>query len=303
MLNINEIKQIIADTLYDADVIDKELYLKCGKPKYISDLPGDLRSNDADELDDRLNNISDELDKREEILKRAEYRIGVKNRDTERLGKRIEKTISAMDKSVDNINSESDKIVKGIDKLDAKLNKIDIEDKSLKDSIDSSLKSFKDAHNKLFDKDLSGSNIKEYRGLVSDYEKKGSDLNNILKDALDSKLINKTEFNASDISKNIARINKNIDKYEENGKKVTEDVRSAEDNQKDIEYITNQSKHVVKEMDILMDEFERTNNRYADVSKGSNKREAPNPQMILEVGAKKGDTFTLLPDNYASYMV
>ena len=78
MFTEDDYKQIILDSLYNNDVIDKDLYLKCGKPKYISGLPGDLRTTDENELYDRLTAIEDELNRREEILKKAEYRVGVK---------------------------------------------------------------------------------------------------------------------------------------------------------------------------------------------------------------------------------
>ena len=304
MFTEDDYKQIILDSLYNSDVIDKDLYLKCGKPKYISGLPGDLRTTDENELYDRLTAIEDELNRREEILKKAEYRVGVKTRDSERLGKRVEKTMATMDKAIDNINKESDKVVKDIDKLSEKIDKIDFEGNSaLKDKIDNGLKRLKDAHNSFFDEDLTGDNLTTYRTLAERYSKAGENLNSIMKDAFDNKLINKTDLNRSDISKNIARINKNIDNFEKNGKKITDDVQKVSDNQNDIDYIVTQSNTVSKEMDILMDEFEKTNNKYMENSKAPRKVLTSNPQMIINLGSKDGDNFTLLPSNYESYIV
>ena len=276
--------------------------MKCGKPKYITDLSGDLRSTNPEELFNRLLEIDDELTKREDILKKADYRIGVKTRDSERLARRIEKTMATMDKAVDDINKESDKIFKDITALDEKISKVDFEDKSLKDKINSSLKNFKETHNTLFDMDLTGENLKKYQEQVSKYEKAGTDLNKILQEAYNLKIINKSDLNKSDISKNINRINKGIDKFIKNGDKVTKDIASMEDNQMDIDYITSASNAVIKEMDVLLDEFERTNNHYMDVTPVPRKIPNPNPQMILVTGAKPGDSFTLLPRNYDKYL-
>ena len=304
MFTEEDYKQIILDSLYNSDIIDKDLYLKCGKPKYISGLPGDLRTTNEDELYDRLTAIEDELNRREEILKKAEYRIGVKTRDSERLGKRVEKTMATMDKAIDNINKESDKVVKDIDKLSEKIDKIDFEgNTALKDKIDNGLKRLKDAHNSFFDEDLTGDNLTNYRTLAERYSKAGENLNSIMKDAFDNKLINKTDLNRSDISKNLARINKNIDNFEKNGKKITDDVQKVGDNQNDIDYIVTQSNTVSKEMDILMDEFEKTNNKYMENSKAPHKVLTSNPHMIINIGNKDGDNFTLLPSNYESYIV
>lgn len=300
---VNEYSDLIADVLYENDLIDKELYLKCGNPKYISDLPGNLNTTDGDVLFERLGVIDDELNKREEILKRAEYRIGVKTRDSERLGRRIDKTMTTMDKSVESINSESDKVVKNISALEEKLGKVEFTDKDLGSKISKSLKDFKKIHNNLFDDDLSGENIKDYKKLVEDYGKAGDSLNNLLKTAYEGKFINKSDMNKSDISKNINRINKQIDKYEKNGGKISKDVQSIEDNQRDIDYIVSQSSNVSKEMDILLDNFEKTYNKYVDATETPKKIESPNPQMMINIGNKQGDNFTLLPNNYWKYMV
>lgn len=303
MLSVEDIKNIIADSLYYNNLIGKELYLKCSKPKYIQSLPGDLRTTDANVLSDRLDAIEDELSRREEILRKAEYRIGVKTRDSERLSKRVEKNIANMDKAVENINGESDKIVKGITALEDKLGKIDFEDKSLGDRVDKSLKRFKDAHNKLFDQDLTGENFGEYKRLVEDYKVAGDGLHSLLQGLYDDKLINKSDLGKSDISKNIIRIEKNLDKFENGGNNISRDVQSVSDNQVDIDYITSESNNVSKEIEILLDEFESTHNKYMENSNSPRNVTVPNPQMILNIGAKGGDNFTLLPNNYEVYML
>lgn len=303
MLSVEDIKEIVMSTLYTRGIISKEYYLKCASPKYIQGLPGDLRTNDTDVLYERLEAIDDELTRREDILKKAEYRIGVKTRDSERLAKRVDKTIEAMDKAVSNIDSESDKIVKGINGLEDKLDKVEFEDSSLKKNIDNALKDFKESHNRLFDKDLTGNNLKEYKELVETYSNAGIKLHNILKEAYDNKLINKSDLGKADISKNITRIDKNIKKYEDNGVKINKDVQKIGDNQVDIDYITNESNAISKEMDILMDEFEKTNNKYMENSSSPQRDLSPNPQMIINLSSRDGDNFTFLPNNYESYMI
>jgi hypothetical protein len=116
-------------------------------------------------------------------------------------------------------------------------------------------------------------------------------------------LINKSDLGKSDISKNINRIEKNIGKYEKNGVKISKDVQGINDNQIDIDYITTQSNSVSKEMDILLDEFEKTNNKYMEHSNSPRNIIVPNPQTIINIGAKEGDNFTFLPNNYESYMI
>ena len=50
----------ILEALYSKDVINEDLYEKC-QPKYISGLPGNLRSTDLDELHERALAIGREL--------------------------------------------------------------------------------------------------------------------------------------------------------------------------------------------------------------------------------------------------
>lgn len=57
LLNKDDIKDLINDALFNKGIISEEVYLKCGKPKYISDLPGDLRSTNIEVLDERLDSI------------------------------------------------------------------------------------------------------------------------------------------------------------------------------------------------------------------------------------------------------
>lgn len=304
MLGFEDYRKIIADSLFDKGIISERLYEKCSRPKYITALPGDLRSTDATLLSERMDVIEEEISRREEIADRANYRIGVKLRDSERLGKRVEKSISNMDKSVENINNESDKIVKDITALETKLDKVDFSDnKTLKDSIDSRIKSFKEKHNDLFGDDLTGSNVAEYGNKVSELNSASVNLNNILKEALDLKLVNKSDVNKSDISKNISRIEKNIDKFVTEGQKITTDVKGISDNQGDIDYISQQLDTVIKEIEVLEDEFVATHNKFMEHSGGPDRRSPPNPRAIVNDGAKPGDSFTFLPRNYDKYMV
>ena len=48
----------------DEDIVDSE---KC-KPDYIQSLPGDLRTNDKDALQERLDTIDDEIDELDELI-------------------------------------------------------------------------------------------------------------------------------------------------------------------------------------------------------------------------------------------
>ena len=301
MLSESDYKSIIAEVLFNSDVISKEIYLKCSKPKYIQNLPGDLRSHDPDLLYERLNAIDDELTRREDILKKAEYRIGVKTRDSERLSKRVEKNIASADKSVDSINGESNKIVKNIDKVGDKINKID--DSEVKDNLNNALDKLKKAHNAFFEMDLTGDNIKQYKKAFEDYSKEADNFNTMVKDAFNDGYFNKTDLKNSDINANLKRIDKGINNFEKCGKNVASDVQKISDNQKDIDYIVKESDSVSKSIDILLDEFAKTNNAYMDSSNAPEKVSTPNPQLILNIGAKEGDNFTLLPDNYASYMI
>lgn len=76
MLNENEIKEIIINSLYDKNIITKELYEKCGKPKVVQGLPGDLRTNDTDKLEVRLNAIHDKMSEIEKDLNDLGYETG-----------------------------------------------------------------------------------------------------------------------------------------------------------------------------------------------------------------------------------
>ena len=303
MFGYEDYRKMIADSLFENEIIDERLYEKCKKPSYITALPGDLRTNDVDVLRDRMDKIEEEINRREDIINDANYRIGVKTRDTERLGKRIEKSMGNMDKAVENINKESDKIVKDITALEDKLKKVDFEDNDLKKDIDDKIKKFKTNHNELFDDDLTGDNVSEYSQKVTDLSNASIDLNNVLQVAYDNGLINKSDLGKSDISKGITRIEKNIDKFVKEGQKINNDVQSVNDNQVDIDYIVNQSDSVIKEVENLVDEFVLTHNKYMENSKSPYRSSPPNPQMILEVGSKQGDLFTFLPPNYEVYIV
>lgn len=301
MFSVDDYKNRIAEVLFNHDLISKEVYLKCSKPEYIQDLPYDLRSNDPDELYDRLMAIDDELNQREDILKKAEYRIGVKTRDSERLAKRIEKNIEKADKAIDNINSESDKIVKNIGKVEDKINKIS--DDNVKKELTDALDDLKKAHNNFYDMELTGDNLSDYKKAFDDYSKASSNFNAMVKDAFNDGHFNKTDVKNSDSSANLKRIDKGITNFEKSGKDVSSDVQGISDNQRDIDYIMDESNGVSKSMDILLDEFVKTNNAYVDSTKTPKKISAPNPQMMLNVSSKEGDNFSLLPSNYEVYLV
>lgn len=81
------IKNLIINSLYSKNLIDEELYLKC-KPKYIRDLPFDLRTNDPEKLGirreairDRIRELRREIDDKESRIKlRGWYRQNPKDK-------------------------------------------------------------------------------------------------------------------------------------------------------------------------------------------------------------------------------
>ena len=231
MFNRNIYSKWVINSLFEHELITEELYIKCSKP-YITGLPGDLRSTDEDLLSERLDAIEEEITRREDIVKRADYRIGVKTRDSERLAKRVEKSIANMDKAVDKIVDESDKIVKSVSKTDfeGKIKDLDSDDK--KDLTDA-FKEFRKAHNNFFSMDLTGENIKEYQGALDDYVEVADNFNKFLKS---NSSFTKADIKNADISANVKRIKSNISKYEKEGNKISKDVQSISDNQRDIDY-------------------------------------------------------------------
>lgn len=58
---VDEYKEIILKGLLENEIIDVDLYEKCSKP-HITSLPYDLRTNDLDKLNERLNVINDKLE-------------------------------------------------------------------------------------------------------------------------------------------------------------------------------------------------------------------------------------------------
>ena len=56
MLREDEIKRLINEVLFKRGLINKDIYEKCGKP-HITSLPHDLRTNDVDKLNQRLQSI------------------------------------------------------------------------------------------------------------------------------------------------------------------------------------------------------------------------------------------------------
>lgn len=93
MLDENDIKEIIINSLYDKNIITKELHEKCGKPKVISDLPHDLRTNDVDKLNERKDAINDKIQSIENDIKEYESVLSEEtkefNNDIERLGRKF----------------------------------------------------------------------------------------------------------------------------------------------------------------------------------------------------------------------
>ena len=308
MLGYEEYRRLIVDSLYEQGLISERLYEKCKKPSYIANLPGDLRSNDTDLLRERLDRIDEELTKRENILQKAETRINRKLKDNEKLSKRIEKNMDTMDTAMDKIADESDKIVKSVNKtpFEDKIKKWDSDSfdgdvKYFKNNLLINFKNFREAHNKFFSMELTESNINEYEAAFEKYIDASTAFKSGIELGYDAGIFTKGDIKNSDISANIKRIQSNINKYKKSGKQNSSDVESMGNNQKDIDYVLSQSKGVNKEIDNLLDEYMNTHNKYVD--NGGSPRPEPNPQMILNLGAKDGDSFTFLPPNYNKYIV
>lgn len=91
LLNEGDIKEIINDSLYNNGLISQEIYEKCGKPKYISELPYDLRTNDVDKLNERLSEIEKRLKNNKKDIKDFESQIKKQERDKEKFQKKYDK--------------------------------------------------------------------------------------------------------------------------------------------------------------------------------------------------------------------
>ena len=72
LLSEEQIRTLINDSLYEKDLINEGLHEKCGKPKHISALPHDLRTNDTEKLQARKEAIIDKW-------KEVNNEIGAKN--------------------------------------------------------------------------------------------------------------------------------------------------------------------------------------------------------------------------------
>lgn len=67
LLKKEEIKEIINEVLYENELINEEIYYKCGKP-HISALPYDNRTNDPEKLQKRKDAINEKLKETKEKL-------------------------------------------------------------------------------------------------------------------------------------------------------------------------------------------------------------------------------------------
>ena len=235
--------------------------------------------------------MDSELADREKILDDAEYRLGVKQRDIDRISKRMVKHYAKMEKAQENIDKESDKIVKDIDKLDKKLKSLDLSDsndKSLKDSINSRLDNFKKAHNNFFDKDMTPNNLTGYESDLDTLDARGTDLHNILVDLYNGGMITKTDLNRGDISKNIDRIRKNITNFRKASEDYVKDGQKIDDNFQDMDYIIKESKKIENQMNALDEEYDHVLQTYLD--KGGDT--APKPGWNRNGVGTRVDEFT-----------
>ena len=81
LLNENDIKDLINDSLLEHDLINQEIYLKCGKPKVVQALPGDLRTTDLEKLNRRKEAIKLRIE--ELNLQISQKTLDVKTNNTE----------------------------------------------------------------------------------------------------------------------------------------------------------------------------------------------------------------------------
>lgn len=280
LLDEDRIKSLIVDALYEHNLISKDIHEKCGKPSYISDLPGDLRSADVNELSDRLDAIDEEIASRQDMLKKAEYRIGVKRRDIERLEKRVNKHLEKIDKAEDKIISESDKIVKNITTLEDKVKKSDKDTDSLLSGIDR----LKRAHNNVFEKEVGGGENKGYRDGLTRLSDANDNLKPLLESAYDDKIINKSDMNKGDISKNISNVEKQVDKIEKAYKDMDKDGSRMMEDAKSVEYIAKNGLVVQDEIDKLDEEYDATLQAYLDKGGSRNVRKEPPSRNYYDYG-------------------
>lgn len=78
--------------------IEEEKVEKCGKPKYISELPGDLRTNDVDTLERRVSAIDDEIANVHEEIKKQKKDLKKQEKELSSLESRVEFRENFMDK-------------------------------------------------------------------------------------------------------------------------------------------------------------------------------------------------------------
>ena len=109
LLNQDDIKNLIADSLYDKDLINDELYEKCGKP-HISSLPHDLRTNDPKKLQARKEAIIKEWNK-------IDREIGDKNYPDEFYKIAVEGDIGYNEDKDEYVSFDADAVIKHYDDL------------------------------------------------------------------------------------------------------------------------------------------------------------------------------------------
>lgn len=73
MLNENDYRFLIANALFDKNLINGHLYIKCSKPKYIQALPGDGRTNDPKLLQERKDAILQKWNKIRDKIESKNY--------------------------------------------------------------------------------------------------------------------------------------------------------------------------------------------------------------------------------------
>ena len=101
----DNVRYNIAKSLFDKGIIDGDLFEKCSKPKYIQSLPADLRTNDEDKLNERLDalqKLEDDTNKEYEE-KYSEYEDAKKELKTK--SDKIRNNVLNILETIENLNS------------------------------------------------------------------------------------------------------------------------------------------------------------------------------------------------------
>lgn len=103
-LTKDEIKQLIADSLYNEELINEELYEKCSKP-HIQSLPYDNRVTDEDKLDERKEEINKRVEEEEQKIKDIQKENDALEKDMYSLAKKIDDSHEKLSEYLNDMNT------------------------------------------------------------------------------------------------------------------------------------------------------------------------------------------------------